>query len=48
MDKKKLKVARNKIDQLDSDIFNLIIKRTKIVNFMLGLKKFKNHNPKKK
>ena len=42
MDKKKLKIARNKIDQLDNDIFNLIIKRTKIVNFMLGLKKFRN------
>ena len=42
MDKKKLKIARNKIDQLDSSIFNLIKKRTKIVKYMLSLKQFKN------
>ena len=42
MNKKKLKVARNKIDQLDSDIFHLIKKRTKIVKYMLSLKQFKN------
>ena len=42
MDKKKLRIARNKIDQLDSSIFNLIKKRTKIVKYMLSLKKFKN------
>ena len=42
MDKKKLIIARNKIDQLDSSIFNLIIKRTKIVKYMLSLKQFKN------
>tara|TARA_B100000315_G_C14246478_1_gene437688 strand:+ start:50 stop:328 length:279 start_codon:yes stop_codon:yes gene_type:complete len=42
MNKKKLKVARNKIDQLDSDIFHLIKKRTKIVKYMLSLKKFKS------
>ena len=42
MDKKKLKRARNKIDQLDNSIFNLIKKRTKIVKYMLSLKQFKN------
>ena len=42
MDKKKLRIARNKIDQLDSSIFNLIKKRTKIVKYMLSLKQFKN------
>ena len=42
MDKKKLRIARNKIDQLDSRIFNLIKKRTKIVKYMLNLKQFKN------
>ena len=41
MDKKKLRIARNKIDRLDSSIFNLIKKRTRIVDYMLGLKKFK-------
>ena len=42
MDKKKLIIARNKIDQLDNSIFNLIKKRTKIVKYMLGLKRYKN------
>ena len=42
MDKKKLKIARSKIDRLDSSIFNLIKKRTKIVKYMLSLKQFKN------
>jgi len=42
MNKKKLKIARKKIDQLDVKIFNLIKKRTKIVNHMLTLKQFKN------
>ena len=42
MNKKKLIIARNKIDQLDSSIFNLIKKRTKIVKYMLSLKQFKN------
>ena len=39
--KKKLKIARKKIDQLDKKIFNLIKKRTRIVKYMLSLKKFK-------
>ena len=42
MDKKKLKKARDKIDQIDNSIFNLIKKRTKIVKYMLGLKRFKS------
>ena len=43
MDKKKLKKARNKIDQIDKSIFNLIKKRTKVVKYMLGLKQLKSH-----
>ena len=41
MDKKKLQIARNKIDQLDKEIFYLIKKRTAIVKYMLSLKGFK-------
>ena len=41
MKKNKLKLARNKIDQLDQKIFNLIKKRTQIVKYMLSLKKFR-------
>ena len=41
MDRKKLKIARRKIDQLDTKIFNLIKKRTLVVKYMLSLKKFK-------
>ena len=42
MDKNKLYLARKKIDQLDKSIFNLVKKRTKIVKYILNLKKFKN------
>ena len=42
MNKKKLIIARKKVDQLDKKIFNLIKKRTKIVKYMLSLKQFKN------
>ena len=42
MNRKKLKTARDKIDRLDKNIFNLIKKRTKIVKYMLNLKQFKN------
>ena len=42
MNKNKLKLARNKVDQLDQRIFNLIKKRTQTVKYMLSLKKFKN------
>ena len=41
MNKNKLKLARNKVDQLDQKIFYLIKKRTQIVKYMLGLKKSK-------
>ena len=41
MNKKKLQIARNKIDQLDKKIFYLIKKRTSIVKYMLSLKGFK-------
>ena len=41
MEKKKLEIARNEIDQLDNSILNLIKKRTKIVKYILSLKKFK-------
>ena len=42
MDKKKLIIARNKIDQLDNSIFNLIKKRTKVVKHMMDLKRYKH------
>ena len=42
MNKKKLKIARRKIDQVDGKIFNLIKKRTQIVKYMLSLKKYRN------
>ena len=42
MNKKKLKIARKKIDLLDKKIFNLIKKRTQIVKHMLSLKRYKN------
>ncbi len=42
MSKSNLKIARNKIDQLDKKIFNLIKKRTKIVKYMLSLKNYKS------
>ena len=42
MNKKKLKLARKKVDLLDKKIFNLIKRRTKIVRYMLSLKQFKN------
>ena len=41
MDKKKLKIARKKIDQLDNKIFYLIKKRTKIVHHMMNIKNLK-------
>jgi len=41
MNVKKLNIARKKIDILDRSIFNLIKKRTKIVKYMLSLKKYK-------
>ena len=40
--KKKLSLARKVIDRIDNNIFNLIKKRTRVVKYMLTLKKFKN------
>ena len=42
MNKKKLKIARKKVDLLDKKIFNLIKKRKQVVKYMLGLKRYKN------
>ena len=42
MDKKKLKKARDRIDTLDSRIFELIKQRTNVVKEMLKLKENKN------
>ena len=42
MNKKKLTIARTKIDALDRKIFFLIKRRTQIVKHMLSLKKFRN------
>ena len=42
MNRRRLIKARKKIDQIDNKIFILIKKRTKIVNYMLSLKSFKN------
>ena len=42
MNKKKLILARNKIDQLDNSIFNLLKQRTSVVKDMLKLKRYKN------
>ena len=41
MNRNRLKLSRNKVDQLDQKILNLIKKRTQIVKYMLSLKKFK-------
>ena len=41
MNKKKLNIARNKIDKIDNKIFALIKRRTKIVKYMLSLKLYK-------
>jgi len=41
MNKKRLKIARRKVDLLDKKIFNLIKKRTQIVKYMMSLKKFR-------
>ena len=39
---KKLKKARSRIDKVDNSIFILIKKRTRIVKYMMELKKNKN------
>ena len=38
MDKRKLNIARKKVDILDKQIFNLLKKRTLVVKHMLNLK----------
>ena len=40
--KNNLRKYRNKVDNIDNKIFDLIKKRTRIVEDMLALKKFKN------
>ena len=42
MNKKKLKIARKKVDLLDKKIFNLIKKRKQVVKYMLSLKNYKS------
>ena len=42
MDRKRLKIARKKIDTIDNKIFSLIKKRTKIVEHMMLIKQYKN------
>jgi len=41
MNKKRLNIARKKIDKLDNKIFYLIKRRTQVVKDMLSLKKLK-------
>jgi len=41
MNKNRLTLARNKVDQVDQKIFSLIKKRTQIIKYILSLKKFK-------
>ena len=41
MNKKKLIIARNKVDKIDEKIFQLIKKRTIVVKYMMRVKKFK-------
>ena len=42
MDKKRLKIARKKIDSIDNKIFSLIKKRTKIIQHIMLIKKYKS------
>ena len=41
MNKKKLILARKKIDKLDNKIFDLIKKRTRVVEYMISIKNLK-------
>ena len=41
MNKNKLKIARKKIDKLDNQIFNLIKRRTQVVQHMMEMKNLK-------
>jgi len=42
MDKKKLQIARNKIDNLDNRFLLLIKERSNLVNQVIKIKKYKN------
>lgn len=42
MNERKLRLARKKVDIIDQKIFYLIKNRTKVVKYMLRLKKFKS------
>jgi len=42
MDRKRLKIARKKIDSIDNKIFSLIKKRTKIIDHMILIKEYKS------
>ena len=41
MNKKKLNIARNKIDKIDNKILALIKRRTRIVKYMVSLKLYR-------
>ena len=43
MNKRKLALARKKIDKIDNQIFNLIKRRTKMVQVMMNIKSLKKH-----
>jgi len=43
MNIKKIKLARKKVDKIDQEIFNLVKKRTKVVNYMMSIKKHKKN-----
>ena len=42
MDRKRLKIARKKIDSIDNKIFSLIKRRTKIIQHIMLIKKYKS------
>jgi chorismate mutase len=41
MDKKKIKIVRNKLDKLDIKLLKIIKKRTKLVEEVIKIKKYK-------
>ena len=43
MEKKKLKIVRNKLDKLDLKLLSLVKKRTLLVNQVIEIKKYKKH-----
>ena len=48
MNKKKLILARKKIDKLDNKILDLIKKRTRVVEYMISIKSLKEKRAAKK